>query len=268
MRPCSRRCMAGLTALCVFDVPARGAAVDPALVDGGRLAAGPAADVRVHLLRRQQRRAACSSRARRCSGRSRAASPRPDDPARRACRRRARRRRAGQDPDARVRPGVALALLVALWRTGRGRPSREGSGRRRGRGCRAARALRPARATLWDRPLFDRVGEVASTPSVAGARLPRLRGQLSYLWQEYLPRLPFMQDLFPGFAPWRSGSAGSSGASVGWTTATRTGCTWVPWCSPRRSRAAPSPSYGGGAPRFTLVREKLRSTCSVCSACS
>jgi hypothetical protein len=52
-----------------------------------------------------------------------------------------------------------------------------------------------AGATVWKRPVVDRVG-VLSAPA------PRSGSLLSYVWQEYLPRLPSMQDQVVGVQPW------------------------------------------------------------------
>lgn len=43
-------------------------------------------------------------------------------------------------------------------------------------------------------------GGVVSASAAGG--LEGLRGMVSYLWQAALPRLPFMEDQFPYFAPW------------------------------------------------------------------
>ena len=52
--------------------------------------------------------------------------------------------------------------------------------------------------TVWDRPVIDRVSDVV------GARDPQnqrtLAGLASYVWQAYLPRLPFLDDWFGGYA--------------------------------------------------------------------
>ena len=110
-------------------------------------------------------------------------------------------------------PGVAFALLVAAWR------------------CRAAgRAWRPVGvaalaaaapllaygvlgATVWDRPVLDRVNDVTGGSGPPG-RPWQLAEQLSYLWQLYLPRLPFMTDLHslvPPYHLWFKGLVGRFG---------------------------------------------------------
>jgi hypothetical protein len=52
--------------------------------------------------------------------------------------------------------------------------------------------------TIWRRPVLDRVDVLAAESPRAGGVLD----QLSYVWQEYLPRLPLMSDLVPGVQPW------------------------------------------------------------------
>ena len=58
-------------------------------------------------------------------------------------------------------------------------------------------------ATVWDRPLVDRVGSVACGAAPGGrARRGSWAEQLSYLWQLYLPRAPNLNDLLPGVPPY------------------------------------------------------------------
>ena len=93
-------------------------------------------------------------------------------------------------------PGVAFALAVAVWRR------RDGGRPWRAAGAAAAATAAPLLvygvlgATVWDRPVLDRVGGVTGS-GAAGGRPWQLVEQLSYLWQLYLPRLPFMTDLHP-----------------------------------------------------------------------
>jgi hypothetical protein len=57
-------------------------------------------------------------------------------------------------------------------------------------------------ATVWSRPVLDRVDVLTDEP----ARAPGFDGTpgeyLSYLWQEFLPRLPGMDDMVAGIQPW------------------------------------------------------------------
>ena len=67
--------------------------------------------------------------------------------------------------------------------------------------------------TVWDRPLW---GGVTETRGAGG--VPRqypLRGLLSYTWQFYLPRLPFMQDQFTYYPLWETWFKGFI-ARFGW----------------------------------------------------
>jgi 4-amino-4-deoxy-L-arabinose transferase-like glycosyltransferase len=98
-------------------------------------------------------------------------------------------------------PGAGLALLIAVRRLPR-------ESRREGLAAAslgiAAGAL-PFFAWLGARELFwgEEVAGSSITGGVTAAESSsNLREQLGYLWQVYLPRLPFMDDQFPGFAPW------------------------------------------------------------------
>ncbi|MBW3651461.1 MAG: DUF2142 domain-containing protein [Actinobacteria bacterium] len=95
-------------------------------------------------------------------------------------------------------PGAALALLLLWWRT-------TGVARRAaGRGALAAGATFAVATVTWfaadvlvfGRPLAAATGGMASA---AVGEVTTLRGQLSYLWQFFLPRLPFMEDAFPTY---------------------------------------------------------------------
>lgn len=95
-------------------------------------------------------------------------------------------------------PGAGLALLL-LWR-------RAAEGRRRiaARGVVAAGATFGVAIAGWlavdtlvfHRPLSAATGGMATA---AVDDVTTLSGQLSYLWQFFLPRLPFMTDAFPGY---------------------------------------------------------------------
>ena len=125
-------------------------------------------------------------------------------------------------------PAVGLALAWLAWRD---------------RGASRLPALRPAlagagaavfpfalyaalNATLWARPLVqaDAIGtdavEVASAEpnaAVADDKPWRLNEFLSYSWQLFMPRLPFMNDLFPGGQPlWETWFKGLMSGRFGW----------------------------------------------------
>ena len=95
-------------------------------------------------------------------------------------------------------PGAALGLGLLWWRT-TGAPRRAA-----GRGALAAGAVFGAATAAWfsadvlvfGRPLAAATGGMASG---AVGEVTSLRGQLSYLWQFFLPRLPGMTDAFPTY---------------------------------------------------------------------
>lgn len=99
-------------------------------------------------------------------------------------------------------PGIALGVLLLVWRA-RGparRPALAGTG--------IAAAIIAAPVALyallnvvaWDRSGGATGGGVTSATVATGAM--SLKERLDYIWQEALPRLPFMHDELPGFAPW------------------------------------------------------------------
>jgi 4-amino-4-deoxy-L-arabinose transferase-like glycosyltransferase len=97
-----------------------------------------------------------------------------------------------------ILPGVALGLGLIIARLPRG-------GRRPAvKGALAAAAIGLLPWAVWavtvnyilDRPTAVTGGVGTGT---AGVTIP---GQLSYLWQSFLPKLPFMTDFFPFYLPW------------------------------------------------------------------
>jgi 4-amino-4-deoxy-L-arabinose transferase-like glycosyltransferase len=111
-------------------------------------------------------------------------------------------------------PAVGFALLVLIWRAGPQGRLAALKAALVAVGVAAAPVVVYAllNETVWDRPLWSG-GEV--TTSVNG-RAPIFKEQLSYLWQLYLPRLPFMDDQFPAsFPPWETWFKGSIGR-YGW----------------------------------------------------
>jgi hypothetical protein len=114
-----------------------------------------------------------------------------------------------------VIPGVALGVLLAAWHAAP--VTRRVAWR--GAGAAAAMLAVPALAYLavnrvvLDRPVATVVSGFDFTP--AGASFG---GQLAYLWQSFLPRLPFMTDRFtdyPHFLLWDSYLQGFIGR-FGW----------------------------------------------------
>jgi 4-amino-4-deoxy-L-arabinose transferase-like glycosyltransferase len=116
-------------------------------------------------------------------------------------------------------PGIAIALLLLGWRAlpaGRLRAAKLVS-------IAAAVAIVPIalygllNVTAWHRGSFLAGGvSGAVAGKVAGTTTVTLRDSLEYIWELYLPRLPFMhQNFFPGGHPllhtWLNGSVGRFG---------------------------------------------------------
>ena len=104
-------------------------------------------------------------------------------------------------------PGVALGVLLLLWRAYRERDRRPWLTMTT---TAAAFALPIAvycvvNTQLWDRPLLPGggggggVGGVVTGATGVGGPQTSLGGYLSYLWQDYLPRLPSMYHWFNGY---------------------------------------------------------------------
>jgi 4-amino-4-deoxy-L-arabinose transferase-like glycosyltransferase len=113
-------------------------------------------------------------------------------------------------------PAVLLALGLLVWRA---RRAGGDTGRvRRGMGAFALTAIVPvalyliALQTVWVRPVNTAVGGLGTTP---GGKTYNIPEQLSYAWQLYLPRLPFMQPQFGDGLPlddlWFKGLVGRFG---------------------------------------------------------
>jgi hypothetical protein len=95
-------------------------------------------------------------------------------------------------------PGLALGVAALWWRS-------QGDDRKAAaRGALAAGAVTVGIAGAWfavdavffGRPLAAATGGMASQEVSAATSL---RGQLAYLWQFFLPKLPFMEDAFPAY---------------------------------------------------------------------
>jgi hypothetical protein len=103
-------------------------------------------------------------------------------------------------------PGATIAVLVLLVRAKRGRRGPAV----RGAGAFAALVVVPAlvyivlNVVVWDRPWWAQSLQAQATTVGDGngvaAGIP-ISQQLGYVWQLYLPRLPFMFDQFPGSFP-------------------------------------------------------------------
>ena len=118
-------------------------------------------------------------------------------------------------------PGVLLGVVLLVWRARRG-----GSPRPAALGAAVACAIPAAVAMVyvalnelvWDRTAWGGgVGVAARTAAGTGSHAfdaITLTDQLSYTWQLYLPRLPFMDSEFfhfPGWETWYRGFIGEFG---------------------------------------------------------
>jgi 4-amino-4-deoxy-L-arabinose transferase-like glycosyltransferase len=97
-------------------------------------------------------------------------------------------------------PGTAVALGLAAWRL-------EGSGAWRAlRGLAVGGAALAVPVVLWitftQNALQGDANPTATTGSVQAVEGVNLNKEVSYVWQFYLPRLPFMNDLFGGYPLW------------------------------------------------------------------
>ena len=134
-------------------------------------------------------------------------------------------------------PGAALGVLLLVRRAGRdgARRARRGALAAAGVAGTAIAAYAVACVVVWDRsPFTASVGPVTTAgPATAAAGAARgLREGASYLWQLYLPRLPFMDDQFPGANPmpslWVHGLIGHFGwLEASWPEAVYRSARWV-----------------------------------------
>jgi 4-amino-4-deoxy-L-arabinose transferase-like glycosyltransferase len=93
-------------------------------------------------------------------------------------------------------PGLVLGVALAVWRT----PRAQRALALRGAGLAVAASAVPIAAWLWAQSaLLDRPAVTTSTGGLTTVTETSINGQLSYLWQFYLPRLPFMDDWFPKY---------------------------------------------------------------------
>jgi 4-amino-4-deoxy-L-arabinose transferase-like glycosyltransferase len=106
-------------------------------------------------------------------------------------------------------PGAVLGVALLTWRARAGRPAAF-------RGAAIALALLAAAVTLsvglnllvWDRSALgggiENAARVAAGSDPATAAPITVREQVSYTWQLYLPKLPFMNDQFASYPLWQS----------------------------------------------------------------
>lgn len=116
-------------------------------------------------------------------------------------------------------PALALAAVVLVRRVPRGERGRAARAVALAAGVAAVPvALYVAvNALAWDRPLWAGAAQFSAGTSDEIAPDASLREQLSYLWQWYLPRLPFMEDQFAGgyYPLWENSFKGFVGR-FGW----------------------------------------------------
>jgi 4-amino-4-deoxy-L-arabinose transferase-like glycosyltransferase len=122
-------------------------------------------------------------------------------------------------------PGALLGLALLCWRA----PAERRAVALRGAG--AAVAILAACAALtvvlnkavFDRPAWgggvEAAASVATGDAPVGARVPGVAERVSYTWQLYLPRLPFMSDQFDYF-PLRSTFFNGTIGTFGWLDTT------------------------------------------------
>ena len=269
--------MAGGTALAVFLFLREVLPGAPWAWTVGGLAVGAAAAVRLRLLGRAARRAA---RARRRAGAARhraRAAPRARRPQRRRARG-SRRRSALLSKLAFVGlvPGVVLAVALGLAAGDRAPARTDGCGAPR---WRSASRPRPSRLRARQRA---RLGPRRCSAPLATADHPAkgARGVAAgeparaavYIWQLYLPRLPFMEDQFaasPIRDVWVNGFIGAlrlarhARGATACTAPAASSCS-ASWCWPRSAvvRAARRGAFAGRVGGAARLRGAGRSACS------
>jgi 4-amino-4-deoxy-L-arabinose transferase-like glycosyltransferase len=115
-------------------------------------------------------------------------------------------------------PGALLALALLIWRARDGRRQALGaSALAVGIFAFAAGAYMALNHFVWDRALLGGGVELAAQTATGNSTVAPigLRDQLSYTWQLYLPRLPFMNDQFAYFPPYHTWFRGWVG-NFGW----------------------------------------------------
>jgi 4-amino-4-deoxy-L-arabinose transferase-like glycosyltransferase len=111
-------------------------------------------------------------------------------------------------------PGIALALLLLALPQGRDRD--RGVRLRAAAAFAAIVAVPVALYALLNMTIWSRGGATAGgvTGGTVATGVVGIRERLVTIWQELLPRLPFMHDAFPGYAPrslWLHGFVGHFG---------------------------------------------------------
>jgi hypothetical protein len=96
-------------------------------------------------------------------------------------------------------PGTAVVMGLGGWRLGGSRRRRLGMALLVGGAALAMPVLGWVEFTQI--ALQGDTNPTATTGSVSATAGVDLRKEISYVWQFYLPKLPFMNDLFPGYYP-------------------------------------------------------------------
>ncbi len=121
-------------------------------------------------------------------------------------------------------PAALLALAVSGWRA----RSAEGVPLRRWAALAAVAlavfavpvaAYAGLGATVLDHPYFQpgtSASALSGSAQQAGARAPSRREEVSYIWQLFLPRLPFLSEKFPGPLPLKATWLGGFVGRFGW----------------------------------------------------
>jgi 4-amino-4-deoxy-L-arabinose transferase-like glycosyltransferase len=113
-------------------------------------------------------------------------------------------------------PGALLALALLVWRSGERTRALRGAAVAVAILAVAVSGYAVLNKALWDRPLLG--GSVENAANAAVTQGPvnpiGVKEELSYTWQLYLPRLPFMNEQFGYFPPyeiWFKGTIGRFG---------------------------------------------------------
>jgi hypothetical protein len=117
-------------------------------------------------------------------------------------------------------PGALLGVALLLWRDRRrdGRDAWQGVGAALGVPALLGVLYVALNVLVWDRSAWGGGIETATRAAAGGdapARAIGVAEQLSYTWQLYLPRLPFMNDQFDYFPIWQTWFKGGIGR-FGW----------------------------------------------------
>jgi 4-amino-4-deoxy-L-arabinose transferase-like glycosyltransferase len=116
-------------------------------------------------------------------------------------------------------PGALLGVSLLLWRDRqRDQEAWKGAGAAVGVPALVGFLYVALNLAVWDRSAWGGGVETATRAAAGGDAVARAIGvteQLSYTWQLYLPRLPFMNDQFTYYPVWQSWFKGGIGR-FGW----------------------------------------------------